>query len=101
MVLPQYLVENGGTLSSGEIVTDPDGAIDVVPGGCGAASLQEDLIIESCGSNWQVLRVMECVTELTGVDMDEKYRTVEVTFTGQSDGATIQLFKKGAVANVS
>lgn len=101
VVVPQYHVANAGTLSSGETVTDAAGAIDLVPGGCGSASLKEDLIISSCGSDGQVLRVMSCITELTGVDMDEKYRTVEVTFTGQSDAATIQLFKKGAISLVS
>lgn len=101
VVLPQYYVPHSGVLSTGETVTDVDGAIDVVPGGCNAGATTESLIISSCGSDGQILRVLECATELTGISMDEKYRTVEVTFTGFSDAATIQLFKKGAIANVS
>jgi hypothetical protein len=101
VVLPQYHVAMGDTLSSGETVTDADGAIDLVPGGCAAGSTTADLIINSCGTDGQVLRVMECGTEFTGVDMDEKSRSIEVTFTGFSDAATIQLFKKGAISVVS
>lgn len=101
VALPQYHVANGGTLSTGETVTDPDGAIDLVPGGCDAASTQASLIISSCGSDGEILRVLDCATEIAGIDMDEKNRTVDVSFTGFSEDATIQMFKKGAIANVS
>lgn len=101
VALPQYHVANGGTLSSGETVNDVNGAIDLVPGGCEAASLLEDLIITSCGSDGEILRVRDCATEIAGLDMDEKNRTVDVAFTGFSDDATIQMFKKGAVSIVS
>lgn len=101
VVLPQYHVANGGTLSSGETVTGVDGALDIIPGGCATGLVKTDLIIESCGTDGEVLRVMECITEIGALSLDDKNRTVDVEFTGQSDAATIQMFKKGSVSNVS
>lgn len=101
IVLPQYFVANGGVLSSGETVTDLDGAIDLVPGGCAAGTTKQDLILESCGDDGQILRVMECVSEISGASLDEKSMTVDVQFVGQSDHATIQMFAKGAISVVS
>src|SRR5690242_4258006 len=45
IVLPQYFVAQGGTLSDGRTVTAADGAIDVVPGGCDDSGTPEDLVI--------------------------------------------------------
>jgi hypothetical protein len=101
VVLPQYHVANGGTLSSGETVTDIDGAMDLVPGGCTAGTTMADLIISSCGSDGQIFRVMDCVTEFSNMTMDDKSMTVDVEFVGQGDAATIQMFKKGAISLVS
>lgn len=101
VVLPQYFVANGGTLSTGETVTDSNGAIDIVPGGCAAGLTKTNLIINSCGTDGEVLRVLDCITEIAGISLDEKNRTIDVEFTGQSDHATIQMFTKGAIAVVS
>jgi hypothetical protein len=101
-VLSQYFVANGGVLSTGETVTDPNGAIDIVPGGCAAAQVASDLIIQSCGgSNSYYIRVLQCVSEIAGVTMDEKSATIDVAFTGQPTAATMQIFKNGAITNVS
>lgn len=35
-ILPQHFVVNGGVLSTGETVTNVAGAMDIVPGDCGA-----------------------------------------------------------------
>src|SRR5947209_5912877 len=59
IALPQYFVPNGHTLSTGEIVSDLQGAIDVIPGQCDN-EVFSDLIIEACGTNSQLLRVLEC-----------------------------------------
>lgn len=101
IALPQYFVPNGGTLSSGETVTDTAGAMDLVPGGCANEVTESDLIIESCGDEGQILRAMDCVSEIAGISLDEKNQTVDVEFTGQSDLATIQMFAKGAISVVS
>lgn len=101
VLVPQNFVANGETLSSGEVVNDPDGAIDVLPAACSAAGLGEDLIIETCGDDGHIVRIMHCISQITGLSVDDKYTTVEVTLTGQSDGASIQIFRKGAISNVS
>lgn len=101
VVLPQYFVASGGVLSTGETVTDPVGAIDLVPGGCNAGNFAADLIIYSCGTNAQVLRVIQANTEINAVNMDEKQMTIDVDFVGQSTGATIQMFNADAIAHIS
>lgn len=101
VALPQYFVANGGVLSTGETVTDPNGAMDIVPGGCAAAANPLDLIITACGSNAEVFRVLGAVSEIAGVSIDEKTRMVDVEFTGQNDGATIQMFNSDAISVIS
>lgn len=101
VALPQYYVANGGVLSTGETITDPVGAIDVVPGGCNSGNLSADLMLYSCGTNAQVLRVVQAASEIDGVTMDEKSLTVDVNFVGVSTGATIQMFNTNAIAHIS
>lgn len=101
VALPQYFVANGGVLSTGETITDPVGAIDLVPGGCASGSSAQDLIIYSCGTNAQVLRIVQAASEIDGLTMDEKSLTVDVNFVGVSTGATIQLFNTNAIAHIS
>lgn len=101
VVLPQYFVPNGGTLSSGETVNTAAGAIDVVPGGCDTSGIEEDLVIRSCGANGEDLVIKNATSEIAGVNLDDKNRTIEVEFTGQSDSATIQIFKKSGVTVIS
>ncbi len=102
VALPQYFVPNGGTLSTGETVNDADGAIDVVPGGCDAGDVTNDIVITSCGNPGQVLRMPDAISEIDDVEFDgANARKIMVKFTGQSDAATIQLFKEGAVSIVS
>lgn len=102
LALPQYFVPNGSTLSTGETVTDSTGAIDVVPGKT-ATAVGADLIVEqSAGtSTSNVLRVLDAISEISGVNLDEKAQTVDVEFTGQSDIGTIQMFLKDAITVVS
>lgn len=101
VVLPQYFVANGGTLSTGETVNNADGAIDIVPGGCEAVATTTDLVITSCGNPGSVLRLPDCSTEIDTIEIDGKIRKVMVKFKGESDAATIQLFAEGAVTIVS
>lgn len=99
-VLPQYHVANGGLLSTGETVADPDGAIDIVPG---AESAAHSLIITSAGNPGQVVRLLLATTEISGIEVTGTIRKVKIKFTGTPDQgkATIQFFKEGSVANVS
>lgn len=101
-VFPQYWVPNGSTMSSGETVTDTDGAIDVLPG---ALSGNYGLIITSSGSpNGQVFRLLGARTEIEEITFpDDNVRRVVVTFIGETDAslATVQFFKEGALGSIS
>lgn len=99
VVLPQYFVPNGGTLSTGEVVNHADGAIDIVPGGCDNLSEPTDVVITSC--NGHVLRIPQCTSDISAIDIADGVRTVTVAFRGESDAATVQLFAEGAVTIVS
>jgi hypothetical protein len=103
-VLPQYHVANGGTLSSGETVTDPDGAIDVVAASCDTEIVYNDLDVISCGSPGQVFRLLNARTRIDAMEFaDNAIRTVSVIFVGEPDQgvANIQFFKEGTISPVS
>lgn len=102
VVLPQYFVANAGTLSTGETVSDPAGAIDIVPGGV-ASPETHGLIITGAGSPGQVARIVNASTEISGFEIDKTIRKVKVKFSGEAgvDQATLQFFKEGAVSGVS
>lgn len=100
VVLPQYFVANGQTLSTGEIVNSADGAIDLVPGGCDYEATTTDVVITSCGSPGHVLRIPDCETEIETIEI-EAVRKVAVTFRGRSTTATIQMFAENAVSIIS
>lgn len=98
--LPQYFNANSTTLSTGETVNDVLGVIDVVPGDT-VSAVGSDLLIEGSGTNGTVLRVLDAISEISAVNIDEKAQTVDVEFTGQSDLATIQFMRKNSITNLS
>ncbi len=102
-VLPQYHVNNGGVLSTGETVNEADGAMDIVPGGCDTTPVYKDLDIISCANPGKVYRVVNARTEIAGVEFDDKVRKVMVRFLGESDAdeATVQFFEEGSISVVS
>lgn len=102
-VLPQYFVANGGTLSTGETVTDADGVIDVAAASCDDNPIYDDLDIISCGAPGQVYRLVNARTKIDSIDFDDKVRKVMVQFIGEpaSGEANIQFFKEGTVALAS
>lgn len=101
VVLPQYFVANGQTLSTGETVSSSAGAIDVVAGGCNASPTKTDVVITSCGNPGHVTRIPDCITEIDSIEIDSKVRKVLVKFKGESSAATVQFFAEGAVSIVS
>lgn len=101
VALPQYYVANGEALSTGETVTDTQGAIDVRPSQCGDSEDLTDLIVTACGTNAQVLRVLQVKSRIGGVELDGNVLKTTVVFTGFSDDATIQMFRENAIALVS
>lgn len=103
-LLPQFAKKAGETMSSGEgvteIVAEGKMAIDVLAGDCTSESEKRDLDIESCGNPGHVLRIKNCSTSLSGMDLENnQVRTVELTFTGEPEQnmAAIQLFEQGAL----
>lgn len=84
-VLPQYHVPMGGTLSTGETVTNAQGAIDVVAASCASVDTYNDLDIFACGSGAQVLRLVNARTQIDTVDIADGLRTVAVMFIGEPE----------------
>lgn len=103
VVLPQYHVANGGVLSTGETVTDADGAIDVAAASCDSAPVYNDLDIISCANPGEVYRLVNARTKIDSIEFDDKIRKVMVKFIGEPapGEANVQFFKEGTIAVVS
>lgn len=102
-LLPQHFVANGGVLSTGETVTEANGAIDIAPLACDEAIVYNHFDIISCGSPAKVLRIVNARTKIEGVEIDNKVQKVMVKIVGEAaaDEATIQFFTDGTIAVVS
>lgn len=102
-LLPQYHVQNGGVMSTGETVNNADGAIDIVPRSCDSGLIYNHLDIISCGNPGQVLRLVNARSVFDGAELDNKLQRVTVRFIGEPDGgeATMQMFKEGTINVVS
>lgn len=94
-VLPQYYVPMGGTLSTGQIVTNPQGAIDIAAASCSTSDVYNQLDIYACGTNAQVLRLVNARTQVDSIDLADGLRTVAVQFIGepQSGAAVVQFLQ--------
>ena len=104
VALPQYYVPNGGVMSSGETVTDENGAIDIKAASCDVAPTYNDLDIISCGDPGDVFRLKNARTVIDSMEFaDNSVRTVSVKFVGEpeSGDGNIQFFKEGALSTVS
>lgn len=92
-VLPQFYVPMGGTLSTGETVGQADGAIDVTAATCTTSDVYNQLDIYACGTNAQVLRLVNCRTQIDSIDVADGLRTVAVQFIGEpSTGEAVVQF---------
>lgn len=103
ILVPQYHVPNGGTMSTGETVNNADGAIDVVPQACDTDAIYDNVDIISCGNPGQVLRLVNARSVLSGMDISNKLQTATVRLIGEPEGseAALQMFKQGTIAVVS
>lgn len=103
VVLPQFHVANGGTLSTGEVVNNPGGAIDVAAASCSSDTVYNGLIISSCANPAHVFRLVNARTRLDSIDFDGKIRKVTVKFIGEPEPgeASVQFFLDGTVTGVS
>jgi hypothetical protein len=103
-VLPQYHVAAGESLSTGELVSGDDGAIDVVAASCDQDPVYNDLDVISCGNNAQVFRLKNARTKIDSMEFaDNAVRTVTVAFIGEPEAGTanIQFFAEDDIAVVS
>lgn len=103
-VLPQYHVANGEELSSGETVTDAEGAIDIVAASCDTTPVYNDLDVISCGNPGQVFRLKNARTKIDSMEFaDNAVRTVSVLFVGEPDQGvgSIQFFTEGTITAAS
>ena len=82
-ILPQFYVPMGGVLSTGQTVTQAQGAIDVKAAACGTSEVYNQLDIYACGTNAQVLRLVNARTQIDSIDMSDGLRTVAIMFIGE------------------
>lgn len=85
MLLPQFYVPMGEQLSTGQTVTNPDGAIDITAASCTTSDVYNPLDIYACGSGAQVMRLVNARTQVDSVDIADGLRTVAVMFIGEPD----------------
>ena len=102
-VLPQHHVANSEILSTGETVSDADGAVELGALSCDESPVYNDLDIAACGNPSQVFRLVNARTKVDSVEFDDKIRKVMVKFVGEPGAgeANIQFFKEGTIAVVS
>lgn len=103
-VLPQYHVAQGGTMSTGESVTGINGAIDLVAASCESDPVYNNLDIISCGTNGQVLRLVNARTKIDSMEIaDNSVLTVTVMFVGEPDSGVgnLQFFGENDLSVVS
>ena len=94
-VLPQYYVAQGETMSTGEVVANADGAIDVVAASCNTTPVYNNLDIISCGTNATVVRLVNARTTIDSIDLqDSTVLTFTVKFVGEpaQGSAAVQVF---------
>ena len=94
-ILPQFYVPNGGVLSTGQTVTQDQGAIDIKAASCTTSDVFNQLDIYACGTNAQVMRIPRARTQIDSVDIGDGLRTVAVQFVGEptSGSAVVQFLQ--------
>lgn len=102
VLLPQHFKANGETLSTGQTVTDADGAIDLVAGN-DANVVKANLDIMSAANPATICRITEARTKIEGVEIDNKIQKVMIKFVGEAgaDEATMQFFKENGITPTS
>ena len=83
VVLPQYYVASGKTLSTGQLVSNPAGAIDIAAASCATESVYNNLDVYACGTNAEVLRLVRARTKVDSIDIGDGIRRVSVQFIGE------------------
>jgi hypothetical protein len=101
-LLPQYFVPSGQSLSSGELISDSAGAIDIKALSDNAA-VHADLDLISTGSPGQVFRLVDARPKVEAAAFDNYLGVIDVKFIGEpAEGVgSVQMFNNGAVSTIS
>ena len=83
VVLPQFYVAKGSTLSTGQSVTNDAGAIDIAAASCSTEAVYNNLDVYACGTNAEVLRLVRARTKVDSIDIGDGIRRVSVQFIGE------------------
>ncbi len=83
-ILPQHVVPYGDTTSTGEVVEDLGGMIDIVPRKCNPVTLYAPLDIISCSNQSQKTRIVNCRAKFAGMDISSKLQKIMVKFIGEA-----------------
>lgn len=102
-LLPQNFVDNGEVMSTGETVSEANGAMDFVSADCGASTVYNDFDIVGCGNPGEVVRLVNARSRFSGVELDGTVRKVLIDFIAEpaSGEAAVQMFKDSTIAVVS
>ena len=96
MIFPQYVVEAGSKLSTGE--TSEKKAFDLkAMSACGSTTLREDLEIIGCDIT---TRLVNASAKISSIDYEDNViQTATITFTGTPDQGQgmIQLYENGSL----
>lgn len=100
LVFPQFAVPAGGTMSTGEIATEP--AFDALAmSACGSTELTEDLEIIGCKLT---TRLVNAKATISAIDYEDNVtQNVTITFTGNPDAgqAVFQIYKNNSLQAAS
>lgn len=92
-LLPQYFVPMGGTLANGVVVTNTDGAVDIVAAECASTQVANDLIIEDCtGTDDGRLTLWATTTDVDTIDFADNVRKVSIIFRGTAPNGQVLTF---------
>lgn len=101
-ILPQFYVPSGEQLSTGQTVSNEQGAIDITAASCTTSEVYNPLDIISCGTDASVLRIPRARTQVDSVDVADGLRTVSVMFVGEPEaGAGVLQLLQGSETFVS
>lgn len=102
-LLPQNFVDNGGVMSTGETVSEANGALDFTASDCGASIVHNDFDVIGCGAPGEVFRLVNARSRFSSVEVDGTIMKVIVEFIAEpaNGEAAIQRFKDGTISVVS
>ncbi|MBQ9160886.1 MAG: hypothetical protein IJ122_06150 [Methanobrevibacter sp.] len=99
-IFPQFAVEAGGTMSTGEVTSEK--AFDCkAMSACGTIALNDDLEVIGCDATTRLVNARARISAINY--QDNVIQTVQVRFTGQPavNQAVFQIYKNGSLSDAS